>query len=182
MKHRTERAQFLILYSLIVLLSFWGCGRPEKPEDSPRQTSRLTDKADSGSASATELQDPVETKEAVVEEALREELLRQEDLREEALSLEAANKVKEAEELFGKLRAWQDAKDWEIFFENKDSYRTKIEELLKDVDFPLHLRLKARYLYFEVSSFLGQKDKKCWAVKLAFGWSSGSRLVMGKRQ
>jgi len=69
-------------------------------------------------------------------------------------------KLRKAEQLFGELKAWQDNKDWQSFFSNKDSHKETIIGLLKDVDSPSSLRLKAKYLVFELKSFLSEKDNK----------------------
>ena len=69
-------------------------------------------------------------------------------------------KIKNAEELFSQLKKWQEEKDWEKFFQNKDSYKEKILEYLKDIEYPPHLKLKAKYLVFELSSFLNETSTR----------------------
>ncbi|MBN2119881.1 MAG: tetratricopeptide repeat protein [Candidatus Omnitrophica bacterium] len=76
--------------------------------------------------------------------------------------LEASSEknIERAEELFSKLKKWQDEKDWENFFTFRDSYEEEVERLAAQIKEPQHLRLKAEYLLFRLKEFLGKKSKK----------------------
>lgn len=73
-----------------------------------------------------------------------------------SLNSEAVSKgnITQAEDLFSQLKKWQDNKDWEDFFSNKDVYLSKITELLSNITSPGKDILKSKYLLFKVKRFL----------------------------
>lgn len=67
--------------------------------------------------------------------------------------------IQQAESLFLELKNWQDNKEWEQFFAHKESHWQEIENILKNIDNPPYLKLRATYLLYQVKDFLGHKDR-----------------------
>ena len=78
------------------------------------------------------------------------------------LNSETVNKqrIARAEDLFSQLKGWQDNKDWEDFFSNKDVYLSKITELLYRITSPEAAVLKSKYMIFEVKRFFNDSKGK----------------------
>jgi len=68
--------------------------------------------------------------------------------------------ITQAESLFSQLKDWQDNKDWEDFFSNKDVYLSRITELLSNITVPEMDVLKSKYMIFEIKRFFNDSKGK----------------------
>ena len=153
-EHRVQST----VYGFILLLFVFGCSK-QSPVEAPSQEAETEPKLIKETASVEEVKKEETQSEKAVQE-LSELVAEKRKSESISLGFEFPEGLQRSEDLLKELKALQEAKDWENFFSKKDPYREEITGLLKVIESPRHLKLKAKYLLFEVADFLGDKNKR----------------------